>query len=376
MTLWCALRTDEEQGGVTLSLKGDWTVFALPGIKKEMEKLSFGDAGHVTLDGGELKSFDISAAWYLDSLMIRLRGKGLSVGMLRFREGHRRILERVSGLPHEKEEPYAPPPPARAFFTAAGRQIDGVRRDCVRGIVFFGEFLTSVASRIFHPKHLRFRNVVFHINDVGVKAIPIIALMAFSIAFVTGYQGASQLQKFDATIYTIDLMVLSILREMGVLITAIMLAGRSGSAFAAQLGTMKLNEEVDALQTMGVSPFEVLVLPRVLAILIALPLLTILADMMGLLGGYVFSSSFLGYSHMQFLSRMQEAADMQQFYVGLCKAPVFAVLIGIVGCMQGLQARGSAEDVGRKTITAVVQSIFLVIVADAVFSIIFTKLGI
>ncbi|MCK5518909.1 MAG: ABC transporter permease, partial [Alphaproteobacteria bacterium] len=168
----------------------------------------------------------------------------------------------------------------------------------------------------------------------------------------------------------------STLREMGVLITAIMLAGRSGSAFAAQLGTMKLNEEVDALQTMGVSPFELLVLPRILAILISLPLLTIIADMLGLLGGYVFSSSFLGYSHMQFFSRMQEVADMQQFYVGLCKAPVFAVLIGIVGCMQGLQARGSAEDVGRKTITAVVQSIFLVVVADAVFSVIFTKLGI
>jgi len=184
------------------------------------------------------------------------------------------------------------------------------------------------------------------------------------------------LQKFDATVYTIDLVVLSILREMGVLITAIMVAGRSGSAFAAQLGTMKLNEEVDALRTMGASPFEVLVLPRLLAILIALPLLTVVADTMGLLGGYIFSSSYLGYSYVQFLARAQEAANMHQFFVGLSKAPIFAILIGIVGCMQGLQARGSAEDVGNKTITAVVQSIFLVIVADAIFSVVFTKLGI
>lgn len=376
MTIWCSLRTNKKHGSVTLFLKGNWTVFSLPGIEKEMEKLSFKDTVQVTLDGKELENFDTSAAWYLDSFMIYLRAKNISIEMLRFREGHRRILERVSGLPHDKEEQYAPISPANEFFTAIGRQIDRIRLDCVRWIVFFGEFLISIVSRIFHPSRLRFRNIIFHINDVGIKAIPIIVLMSFSIAFVTGYQGASQLQKFDATIYTIDLIVLSTLREMGVLITAIMLAGRSGSAFAAQLGTMKLNEEVDALQTMGVSSFEVLVLPRILAILISLPLLTILADMMGLLGGYVFSSSFLGYSHLQFFSRIQEVADMQQFYVGLCKAPVFAILIGIVGCMQGLQARGSAEDVGRKTITAVVQSIFLVVVADAVFSIIFTKMGI
>jgi phospholipid/cholesterol/gamma-HCH transport system permease protein len=233
-----------------------------------------------------------------------------------------------------------------------------------------------VAKRMFRPRQRRVQSIVFHINEVGIKAIPIISLMAFAIAFVMGYQGAFQLQKFDATVYTIDLMVLSILREMGVLITAIMVAGRSGAAFAAQLGTMKLNEEVDALKTMDAAPFDVLVLPRLLAIVVALPLLTIVADAMGLLGGYIFSASYLDYSYAQYLDRAQEAANMHQFYVGLAKAPVFAILIGIVGCMQGLQARGSAEDVGHKTITAVVQSIFLVIVADALFSIVFTKLGI
>ena len=291
----------------------------------------------------------------------------------------------ISGLPQEigcrrtRNKRSFTPHLNRIFkhvIAGLGKHMVHVWHDTCRGVAFFGGFLVNVAQRIFHPKHLRVQSIVFHVNEIGIKAIPIIALMAFSIAFVMGYQGAFQLQKFDATVYTIDLVVLSILREMGVLITAIMVAGRSGSAFAAQLGTMKLNEEVDALKTMGASPFEVLVLPRLLAILIALPLLTIVADTMGLFGGYVFSSSYLDYSYFQFLARAHEAANMHQFYVGLAKAPVFAILIGIVGCMQGLQARTSAEDVGNKTIMAVVQSIFLVIVADAIFSIIFTKLGV
>jgi len=243
MTIWYSIKTNEKKGSVTLSLKGHWTVFSLPDIEKEIEKLSFRDTVQITLDGKELEDFDTSAAWYLDSFMIYLRAKDISIEILHFKEGYQRILERISSLPHEKDKPYTTSPPIKEFFTATGRQIDSVRLDCIRWIVFFGEFLTNVVNLIFHPNRLHFRNIVFHINDVGIKAIPIIALMAFSIAFVTGYQGASQLQKFDATIYTIDLIVLSTLREMGVLITAIMLAGRSGSAFAAQLGTMKLNDE-------------------------------------------------------------------------------------------------------------------------------------
>lgn len=362
MPSYCFMQTDD------LCLKGRWTISTLPEIERELPEGKFKNCIKIVISGAGLEDFDTSAAWYLNDLVIRLQGRGIVVRMAGFQEKHRRIYDRISGLPHEREPSKKQPDPLTGAVIAAGERAAALWRDCYQGVGFLGALL--------HPHRLRLRSVVFHINEVGIKAIPIIALMAFSIAFVMGYQGAFQLQKFDATIYTVDLVVLSTLREMGVLITAIMVAGRSGSAFAAQIGTMKLNEEVDALRTMGVSPFEALVLPRILAILIALPLLTIIADMMGLFGGYIFSSSYLGYSYVQFLSRMQEAADMQQFYVGLSKAPVFAVLIGIAGCMQGLQAAGSAEDVGRKTITAVVQSIFLVIVADAVFSVIFTKLGI
>ncbi len=384
MMAYCSIQTDKASAAVVLHLQGHWTVAALPEIEKDLVDARFHHIKNLTFDGAALQDFDTSAAWYLNTLVTSSRHGGATVDMLNFKDGHRRIFERISSLPQEKGERRQNRRTHdlhlkrvfRHVVAAVGEQIDDIWKDCRRGIGFFGAFLVGMAQRIFSPKHLRVQSIVFHVNEIGIKAIPIIALMAFSIAFVMGYQGAFQLQKFDATVYTIDLVVLSILREMGVLITAIMVAGRSGSAFAAQLGTMKLNEEVDALKTMGVSPFEVLVLPRLIAILIALPLLTVVGDTMGLLGGYIFSFSYLDYSYMQFLSRMQEAADMQQFYVGLSKAPVFALLIGIVGCMQGLQASGSAEDVGRKTITAVVQSIFLVVVADALFSVIFTKMGI
>ncbi|MDE2335768.1 MAG: ABC transporter permease, partial [Alphaproteobacteria bacterium] len=379
---YCNIRNEGE--AVTLCLEGHWTIFALPEIKRELSLFHPQQRAKIVIDGKNLASFDTAAAWYLNDLLENLKKPDSAPEMRHFQDSHRRIFDKVSRLPPPEGDRRRRP---RTFaqrtlhifssaIVAVGRNMTQVWEDALRGVDFFGTFLVSLAQRIFRPGGLRLRSVAFHVNEIGIKAVPIIALMAFSIAFVMGYQGAFQLQKFGATVYTINLVALSILREMGVLITAIMVAGRSGSAFAAQLGTMKLNEEVDALETMGVPPFEVLVLPRLMAILVALPLLTVLADGAGLIGGYVFSASYLGYSGLQFLARLQSATDMRQFAVGLVKAPVFALLIGLVGCMQGLRARGSAEDVGRKTITAVVQSIFLVIVADAVFSVIFTKLGI
>lgn len=359
-----------------LGLQGRWTVAGLSAIKTELDGVPLATCTRVTFDGSGLEMLDTSGAWYLNDLALRLRASNIAVDISNLQDNHRRTLERVAALPHETEPAEKPVGHVNAFFTAIGKQVMDIWKDSRRAIRFLGQFLASLPGLFLQPKNLRLGSIAFHVNEAGLKAVPIISLMAFSISFVTGYQGAYQLTKFDATIYTVDLIVLSTLREMSVLITAIMLAGRSGSAFAAQLGTMKMNEEVDALQTMGVSPFQVLVLPRLIAILIALPLLTVIADMMGLLGGYVYMASFLDYSYLQYTSRLQEAADVKQFYVGLAKAPVFAILIGIVGCMQGLRPSRSAEEVGRKTITAVVQAIFLVIVADGLFSVIFTKLGI
>jgi phospholipid/cholesterol/gamma-HCH transport system permease protein len=223
---------------------------------------------------------------------------------------------------------------------------------------------------------LRPASISRHVAETGIHALPIVGLMAVMIAVVLGYQGVAQLRPFGGEDYTINLVAVSVLREMGVLITAIMVAGRSGSAFTAEIGVMKTREEVDALKVMGIEPMQVLVVPRVLALVITLPLLTFFADIMGLFGGAAISQVLLGISPTQYLARLPQVVVGSDLYVGLLKAPVFAFFIAITGCMHGLRASGSAESVGRETTRAVVKSIFLVIVLDALFSILFERLGI
>jgi phospholipid/cholesterol/gamma-HCH transport system permease protein len=221
---------------------------------------------------------------------------------------------------------------------------------------------------------MRLPSIARHVYETGIQAIPIVALIAFLISVIVAYLGAQQLQQFGAEIFTVDLVAISVLREMGVLLTAIIVAGRSGSAFAAEIGVMRLNDEIDALQSMGVDYFEVLVMPRIVGLVIALPLLTVVADAMGLAGGALLSSLLLDISLGQFIPRVQDALAPTTFWAGMIKAPVFAILIAMVGCYRGLQVRDSSRELGRLTTVAVVQSIFLVIFADAVFAIVFVEL--
>lgn len=241
---------------------------------------------------------------------------------------------------------------------------------------FVGEVSVCFVRNIFNPRGFRFHSIVRHIEETGLRAIPIIALLAVLISMVISYQASTQLEKFGASIFTIDLTVISLLREMAVLVTAIMVAGRSGSAFAAEIGVMKLREEVDALKTMGFNPIELLVLPRLIAMLITLPLLAFIAAIAGLGGSAVISILMLDIPFGQYIDRVEMVAKPTMFFVGIVKAPVFAFLITIVGCYQGMNVSGSAESVGKLTTVAVVQSIFLVIMADAIFSIIFSSMGI
>jgi phospholipid/cholesterol/gamma-HCH transport system permease protein len=204
----------------------------------------------------------------------------------------------------------------------------------------------------------------------------VVGLISFLIGIVMAYQGADQLRRFGAEIFTVDLLAISALREIGILLTAVVVAGRSGSAFTAQIGMMKVNEEIDALRTLGLDPLEVLVLPRLLALMIALPLLAFFADIMALFGGGVMCAFVLDISPDQYINRLSEAIWPRTFWVGIVKAPVFAFVIAMVGCYEGLTVDGSAESVGRKTTLSVVVAIFLVIVCDAIFSIVFSSLGI
>jgi len=218
--------------------------------------------------------------------------------------------------------------------------------------------------------------LVTHIEHTGLNAIPIVALISFLVGVVLAYQGADQLRRFGAQIFTVNLVGISVLREMGILLTAIVVAGRSGSAFTAQIGTMQVNEEVDALRTLGLDPMEILVLPRVLALVISLPLLTFLSDVMGLLGGGLMTVVLVQIDFQQYVALLKAAVNTNHFWVGIIKAPVFAILISLVGCFEGLRVVGSAESVGRLTTRSVVEGIFLVIIFDALFSVLFSVIGI
>ena len=231
-----------------------------------------------------------------------------------------------------------------------------------------------LAASVLHPSRWRWREVLFNIRSAGFDALPIVGLLSFLLGVVVAYQGADQLRQYGANLLVADLVGVSMLREFAPLITAIIIAGRSGSAYAAQIGTMVVTEEIDALRTLGIAPLELLVLPKVIALVIALPLLTVFADALGVFGGMLMARSQLGVGFPEFLDRFVKAVSMTTYFVGLAKAPVFAAIIAIVGCFQGLRTRGGADSVGRQTTRAVVQSIFLVIVADALFSVAFSAL--
>ncbi|MGF1608030.1 MAG: MlaE family ABC transporter permease, partial [Kiloniellales bacterium] len=229
---------------------------------------------------------------------------------------------------------------------------------------------------LLQPRRIRVTALVSHMERTGLDALPIVGLISFLIGVVLAYQGADQLARFGAQIYTVNLVGVGVLREMGIILTAIIVAGRSGSAFTAQIGTMQVNEEIDAMRTIGLDPMDVLVIPRVLALVLVLPLLTFYADIMGILGGAVMAMLVLDISFVQFIRQLNAAVPIWSFWVGIIKAPIFAFIIAMVGCYEGFRVIRSAESVGLRTTAAVVKSIFLVIVLDALFSILFSILGV
>lgn len=255
-----------------------------------------------------------------------------------------------------------------------GRSTAGAFEQVMALLAFIGENALSISGCVAHPSRLRWRPILFNIRSAGFDALPIVGLLSFLLGIVVAYQGADQLRQYGANIFVADLVGLSMLREFAPLITAIIIAGRSGSSYAAQIGTMAVTEEIDAMRTIGIEPLEMLVLPKLIALVIALPLLTVFADLMGVAGGMVMAYAQLGIGYTEFLDRFVKAVSVTSYAVGLGKAPVFAVIIVIVGCFQGFRTRGGADSVGRQTTRSVVQSIFLVIVSDALFSIAFSVL--
>ena len=257
-----------------------------------------------------------------------------------------------------------------------GRGVAGLAGAVADALGFLGLVIARLGAALLHPSRLRLTALVHHMAEAGLNAVPIVALMGFLIGIVLAFQGASQLQQFGAEVFVVDLIAISILRELGILLTAIIVAGRSASAYTAAIGSMKMREEVDAMRTLGLDPVEVLILPRVLALVIMLPILGFIADLAGLFGGGLMAWINLGISPGQFRSQLLTNTDVSHALIGLSKAPVFALIIGIVGCHQGMQVQGNAESLGRHTSRSVVISIFLVIVVDALFSVFFALWGV
>lgn len=346
-------------------LRHEWVIENSAAIKAEIEGLS---AQSRAIDASGIERIDLWGAMTLKELANRA---GAHVTL---NERQKRMFD---FLPLDKIDlpiPERPSQLTQMFETLGRAAVDG-GKTAYAIMAFVGEISICFLRNILHPRSFRFHSIVRHIEETGLRALPIIGLLAVLISMVIAYQAATQLQKFGANLFTIDLTVISLLREMGVLVTAIMVAGRSGSAFAAEIGVMKLREEVDALKTMGFDPIEILVLPRLIAMVITLPLLTFMADLIGIVGGGLISAVLLEIPMDQYIDRVDMVATPTMFFIGMIKAPVFAFIITVIGTYNGMNASGSAESVGRLTTVAVVQSIFLVIMFDALFSIVFSKLG-
>jgi phospholipid/cholesterol/gamma-HCH transport system permease protein len=321
------------------------------------------------LDIGGLSGLDTPGALFLCGLRAK------HVELTRVRPEHKALLDLVCGL-ELKPVPKVPFVPRwKELVVHLGRGAHQARLETIEVITFMGRVAGELGGALGHPRRLRFASISRQVTETGINALPIVGLMAIMIAIVIAYQGVVQLRPYGGEDFTINLVAVSMLREMGVLVTAIMVAGRSGSAFTAEIGVMQAREEIDALKVMGMDPMELLVVPRLVGLVITLPLLTFFADVMGVLGGAVISQFLLHVSPLQYFDRVHAAVDTKDLFVGLVKAPVFALIIAGIGCMHGLRVKGSAESVGRETTKAVVKAIFLVIVLDALFSILFEKLG-
>ncbi|GAB4359226.1 MAG: MlaE family lipid ABC transporter permease subunit [Kiloniellaceae bacterium] len=371
-----ALQLRREGEILRLGFAGAWTTQELARHDAALRRLDLEGAREAVVDLSACSALDSAGAWVLDRTLDDLKRRGAAVTLV----GSTPAIETLLGTIAKKhvELPPAPKPdnPLIAVALRIGRSTVQIAREAADLLSFLGLTVTVCARSLLKPWRIRLTPLIAHMEQTGLNALPIVGLISFLVGVVLAYQGADQLERFGAQIFTVNLVAIGVLREMGILLTAIIVAGRSGSSFTAQIGTMKVNEEVDAMQTLGLDPMEVLVMPRVFALVLVLPLLTFYADIMGLLGGAVMATIVLDISFFQFARQLSDAVTLWTFWVGIIKAPLFAFIIGMIGCYEGLQVSRSAESVGRQTTRAVVEAIFLVIVLDALLSIFFSIIGI
>jgi len=368
------LSFDNEPGKLIVNVKGRWIFDEVRALEAATATVSPAKGENVTFHCKDLDDIDIAGAWVLYDRTQQLSELGFKSDFSCFKDAHFKFLRNIidTAAIREYEEPVAGEAGPRHFRRAIeklGSKTAGVIED-------LGEIARSILEGTFRPSLYMVGETIKQVYATGVQAIPVVMVITFLIGIVTAHQAAGQLGKFGATVLVVDLVSISITREMGVLLAAIMVAGRSGSAYAAALGVMKLNEEVDAMRVLGLNPSQMLVIPRIVGLVIALPVLTLFADVAGIAGGALIAIGTMGISSLQFVERVAYSTDLSDFYVGLVKAPVFALLIASIGTLRGMQVKFSAEELGERTTMAVVQSIFMIIAADALFATLFTRMGI
>ena len=356
-------------------LSGRWTVAGLGAIGPRLAAAELPAGSAAVADASRITGLDSAGAWLLHTLLQRLGQAGHPAQLQGLPQQFNALLATVAQAFEQRAS--QAPPSAKPGATLLQRTGAGVVDAALQGVAllsFVGECAVAAAGCLVHPRRIRWRPILFNIRSAGVDALPIVGLLAFLLGVVVAYQSADQLRQYGANVFIADIVGLSMLREFAPLITAIIVAGRSGSAYAAQIGTMVVTEEVDALHTLGIPPLDLLVLPKLVALVIALPLLTVFADLLGVAGGLLMAQAQLGVGPHEFMARFVKAVSATAFLVGIGKAPVFAVVIVVVGCFQGFRTHGGADSVGRQTTRSVVQSIFGVIVVDALFSVVFSAL--
>ena len=351
----------------TLRFTGELTLAGLGDLPRRLAAL---DQAPSEIDLGEVERIDTVGAWLVHRLARDHRARVVGAD-----EDVANLLEQLAASDKPVKIRPDPSPPFQRVLREMGEGTVAAGASLVGLLGFFGATLISLWGLITHPKRFRFNAMARQFEVVGVQALGIIGLMSFLIGIVIAQQGAVQLRQFGAEIFTINLVGRITLRELGVLMTAIMVAGRSGSAFAAQIGTMKLTEEIDAMRTIGVSPMEALVVPRTIAVVLMMPLLGFYSALIGIIGGGLLCWVALDITPITFVQKIREVVPLSDLWVGLIKAPVFGAIIAIAGCYQGMLVESDAEQVGHRTTTAVVQAIFLVIVLDAFFAVFFERIG-
>lgn len=353
--------------------RGDWTLAQAARLWKALAALRPpAESPAESLEAQEIGRLDAAGAWLLLGAQARL---GLDPAALSLRPEHRGLVAAIAATRGEAAPVPTREPAWRQLLAQIGGTVEELGRQQMRLLGFLGLSLGTLARTLAHPRRLRITATVHHMERTGLDAVPLVALLSFMIGAVVAYLGATVLRDYGADQFVVELVGFSFLREFGVLLTAILLAGRTASAFAAQIGTMKSREEIDAIRTLGLDPIELLVLPRLLALLLMLPILAVIAAIAGMFGGMLVAWGEIGMPPDLFVSRLHDSLELRHYLVGLAKAPAFATVIALIGCLEGFKVAGSAQSVGERTTSAVVQSISLVIVIDALAAIWFMEMG-